>query len=339
MNTRFINESEIMKIFLDDSRFSKIKAKEVSNINSVREEKMKNTYNKDENKKYFESNENVYNDYLTKILSDFESQKENNNYFSQVFKNLDIYCVNNGKTFSQLKHLCYDLSELLGKTSNVIHRIAGVYNKFIAESNSLYNKIHFKRDEQVDLIHKKLKVGLYEWGSQLLTQKKFVIDNLAGFYHFKKHEYASFSKLINFKLEGNNKLRSSLEAITKKKMKLFQSKDIKSWGMNKQNMSGININEIFKDFDIAKVYMLPEQTEKLKKEQRMNNFLNKHVLFEYLNFYTMSQYYIEINFTEFTDKMMNSFNKDDLMWNIFNAQDVDIAYFDRESTFTLKSKV
>lgn len=63
----------------------------------------------------------------------------------------------------------------------------------------MFKKIGFNPDKQVENIHKKLKIGLYEWGSQLFSQKKYVIDNMASFYHFKKHEYLSFSKLLNSK--------------------------------------------------------------------------------------------------------------------------------------------
>jgi len=40
----------------------------------------------------------------------------------------------------------------------------------------------------------------------------------------------------------------------------------------------------------------------------MINFLDKHLLFEYINFYLNSQYYIEENFAEFSQKMKQSLN-------------------------------
>ncbi len=86
--------------------------------------------------------------------------------------------------------------------------------------------------------------------------------------------------------------------------------------------------------------MIPKQTQPVMKFQKMNAFLNKHILFEYVNFYTNSQFYIEQNFGQFTTKMMKSFKKDDLVWNIFTSPNmVDVSYFDRESTMTFKSSL
>jgi len=41
----------------------------------------------------------------------------------------------------------------------------------------------------------------------------------------------------------------------------------------------------------------------------LNSFLDKHLLFEYINFYLNSQYYIEENFSSFADKMKDSNSK------------------------------
>lgn len=54
---------------------------------------------------------------------------------------------------------------------------------------------------------------------------------------------------------------------------------------------------------------LPKQeTQPLIQMNAMINFLDKHLLFEYINFYLNSQYYIEENFAEFSQKMKQSLN-------------------------------
>jgi hypothetical protein len=49
----------------------------------------------------------------------------------------------------------------------------------------------------------------------------------------------------------------------------------------------------------------------------LNDYLNKHLLFEFTNFYQNSVYYTKENFREFNSKMHDSFNHEDLIWNTF----------------------
>ena len=71
----------------------------------------------------------------------------------------------------------------------------------------------------------------------------------------------------------------------------------------------------------------------------VNIFLNKHLLFEYCTFYSNSKYYLTENFGLFTEKMMASFNKEDLLWNIFDKRPEDIDFIDRDSGYVLKSNM
>ena len=334
---KIIKDSSSFKTFIDDYKFGNIKPKEIKNINSVMKHKIQDLYNKKQN--YFKKNEQVYDRFLTDIFTDFEKQKNNNHYYTALFKNLNNYFFENSKSFSKLKHLSYELSDLLGKTAECVHKIAGAFNKFVLDSNNCYKKINFKRNEEVEMIHKKLKVGIYEWGSQLLTQKKFVTDNLASFFHFKKHEYKTFSDLLHVKIDLTNNILTEQDSLDAKKLKLFQSKDIKKWKIDQEKISNLNIQELFQDFSKVKEFMIPKESFSFYRERDLNRFLNKHVLFEFLNFYTNSQFYFEDNFCEFSDKMMKSFQKEDILFNIFDQSnsDVDVSFFDRKSVYTLNS--
>ena len=69
-------------------------------------------------------------------------------------------------------------------------------NVFIADTNDLSKNIKFKRDENVSQIDKKLKLSLLDWSNYYLKMKKYVIDNFASFFHYKKREYTTFSELM-----------------------------------------------------------------------------------------------------------------------------------------------
>ena len=78
------------------------------------------------------------------------------------------------------------------------------------------------------------------------------------------------------------------EEIDKKKLKLFKEKDISKWNISKEVMKKFDMNKIFDDFDKVKGFMLPEESAPFKEDEKLNRFLDKHVLFEYFNFYNVS---------------------------------------------------
>lgn len=98
-----------------------------------------------------------------------------------------------------------------------------------------------------------------------------------------------------------------------------------------------DFNDIFNNYDKVKQYMLPEETRAVLTQKQIQAFLGKHVLFEYVNFHLNTEFYLEQNFAEFTEKMMSSYNKKDIIWNLFKAQNIDISSFDRESATIVKS--
>ena len=62
-------------------------------------------------------------------------------------------------------------------------------------------------------------------------------------------------------------------------------------------------------------------------------------MYEYFNFYQNSKFYLKENFSSFTRKMMDSYNKDDLLWNIFDKRASEIDISDRDSTFVIKQSI
>lgn len=294
------------------------------------------TYRKNENKSFFEENEKIYDGFLSEIFGTFKKHQQNPDYYLAVFKRLDSLFGVNSKIFSQLKHLSYELSGHLTQAGKTIHRISALYSRYIKEEMETYNKISFKIDAEVDSVTKKLKVGLNEWGSQLLAQSRYVVDNMASFFHYKKHENLSFSQMIATKTEVNANYRKIQDQLDATKRKLYDSKNTDKWKINFNEVQG-DYNELFKDFEKIKPYMIPDESRPVDELRVLNTFLNKHILFEYHNFYTNSQFYIKENFGYFSEKMMESFGKDDLLWNIFNKKPEELSVLDRESTFTLRS--
>ena len=71
---------------------------------------------------------------------------------------------------------------------------------------------------------------------------------MASFYHFKKHEYLTFSKQLNNKIIMSQNLKKQLDDLNAKKKKLFLSKDVKKWKLSQQVLNQVDINKVFEDF-------------------------------------------------------------------------------------------
>lgn len=203
------------------------------------------------------NNHAIYDTYLAKMLKDYVAQPDQKVYFEKVFSHLDVNAKNNAKVFSQLKHMSYELSEMLSKTGEIIKRITSVYSEFMISTDSHYKRIGFQADPKVQESSKRLVIGLNQWSAQLNAQKKFVIDNMSGFFHFKKHEYLEISKLIENRMELNFQFKKKAQLLDEKKQKLFDSKVVERWKVDYNQVPG-DVNELFKTFQKIKPYMLPE---------------------------------------------------------------------------------
>jgi len=205
----------------------------------------------------FHQNEGTYDINLMQYFENYSQNKANPAYFEDVFKVMNDFSKKTQKQFSQLKHLSADLANQLGKTSKLIHNIAQVYDSYIKTCEDYYSKAGFKYQDEVHATNKNLQVGFAEWGSQLLTQKRFTIDHIFSFFHFKKHESKSISALLTQKEEMNEIFKKKQQALDEKKLSLFEAKNPEKWKLNYDNISG-DLNEMFKNFQLIKPYMLPD---------------------------------------------------------------------------------
>lgn len=205
----------------------------------------------------FHQNEGTYDLNLVQYFEKYSQNSSNWAYFEDVFKVINEFSKKTQKQFSQLKHLSSDLANLLGKTSKLIHNISQVYDSYIKTSEEYYSKAGFHYQDEVHATNKNLQVGFAEWGSQLLTQKRFVTDHIFSFFHFKKHEAKSMSTLLTQKEEINDIFKKKLQALDDKKLALFEAKNPEKWKLNYEKING-DLNEMFKNYQLIKPFMLPD---------------------------------------------------------------------------------
>jgi hypothetical protein len=65
-------------------------------------------------------------------------------------------------------------------------------------------------------VNKKFFEGMAQWASELKTQKFYINENMASFFHYKKHEFLSLSNLTNFKLKQGSGLAKKINDFTLK---------------------------------------------------------------------------------------------------------------------------
>jgi hypothetical protein len=205
----------------------------------------------------FKENGQIYDGYLQRVFDNYNESTTHENYFTDLFAKISARSVQNSKQFSKLKHLCYDLADLLLKTGKLVHKISDTYAGCLKATNEFYDKINLRIDPRVENEDRRLQSGLTEWGSQLISQRKFVIDNMASFFHFKKHEQLTVNSLIQSKVGLDELFSRKSTELEKRKLKLFGSKDIPSWKVNLEVM-GASFNELLTSYEKAKPHILPD---------------------------------------------------------------------------------
>lgn len=219
-------------------------------------ERISKIFNDNSKKNLFEENEQTYVNFLAKQFGGFKANSDEG-YYSKVFDSLIDYASGNQKIFSQTKHLCYELAGHVSKVGDTIHKIVAAFETYTTSQSATYKKIDFQINEEVNIVNKKLISGLSEWGSQMLIQKKFIIDNMAGFFHYKKHEYNEMAKLLSLQADVQNKYKKKAQVLEQAKVKLFESKNVEKWKLASNNVK-TDITQILNKFEIARDVMLPE---------------------------------------------------------------------------------
>lgn len=222
-------------------------------------ERILKSYESPEKKMLFRENEQIYDGYLARILENYGQKETEDGFFGTLFDAIEGLAGQSAKQFSTLKHLCFELSETLLKSGKVLHRISEVFAKCIKTTQEFYRKIHLNAEAGAGNggVDKKLQEGLAEWGSQLISERKFVIDNMASFFHFRKHEHLAAAQLVSSKRSVDELYRKKLIELEKKKVRLFESKKIETWKLSLDHLKE-DINELFKNYAKIKPYIIPD---------------------------------------------------------------------------------
>lgn len=220
-------------------------------------DKMLKLYQNPKRRDNFAQNERVYDAFLANLFNKFESNSNNEQFYEGVFGGLSAQCQANAKAFSNLKHLCYDLSNLLQKASDTVVQIATAFRENVNAEDATFTRLNFRTDDVVNATRRKLIGGLHEWASELLSVKKFVNDNMASFFHFKKHENLELATLMNYKMQVTAAYRKKAADLEKIKQKLYDGKDPTKWKVDVASLPE-DFNDLYTSYQKIRPFMLPE---------------------------------------------------------------------------------
>lgn len=205
----------------------------------------------------FAQNEQVYDQYLSNFVQNYGENKSSLSFFGDLNGVLSEYTKNATKMNSKLKHLCYDFSDQMLKMSSQLSEVANQLSKLTAYTNEVYGKLRVAQSPEVVETDKRLQEGIAEWGRQIITQRQFVLDNMASFFHFKKHEFMTFESLIDTKLKVDEAFKKKYFELEAKKQRLFESKNVEKWKIQPTAMNE-SLNELFRNYAKAREHMIPE---------------------------------------------------------------------------------
>jgi hypothetical protein len=195
--------------------------------------------------------------YLSKTFETFPNHTYDTTFLTSIIDSISSLCHVNGKQYSDLKHMSYELSELILKAGKLLHKISDTFHACIKTAQDHFKKIQFNVSPRVEIEERKLQNGLSEWGTQLISQSRFIVDHMASFFHFKKHEQLSFHELIQCKKTFEDHLKRKSADLDKKKSKLYESRNIDGWKVNRESIIG-DFNDLYHSFNKVRVFMLPE---------------------------------------------------------------------------------
>lgn len=205
----------------------------------------------------FSQNEVVYDQYLRNFISNYAENRNSMSYFAELNNSLINYTKNATKMSSKIKHLCYEFSDLMLKMSSQLNEISDHIGKLVTYTNEVYSQLQIQQSQEVAETDRKLQAGIAEWSRQIISQRQFVLDNMASFFHFKKHEFMTFEALIESKLHVDEAFKKKYFELEAKKQRLFETKNVEKW---KIQPTGINesLHDMLKNYTKAREHMIPE---------------------------------------------------------------------------------
>ena len=331
-DSRLVSESQTCEAFFKDPGFGQLGFEEIKAVGPTMGENLELRFAG--LKPQVAKNSAVFETYFSQFFRDHKPAQGFED-LNPLLKVLSTLCAGNATIYSHMKRVSSELSTHLSKASESLRSLAKLFEDLNRETEVTFSQIGLKSDRVILETEKRLKAGFTQWAEQKATESRLCGENLTNFFQFRKYEFQTFSNLFKDNQDCQEELRKKIVKLEAEKKKLFAAKNLAKWNIDSSTVKD-DINEIVNDYNKARKYILPLETSVIDASSEVKLFTSKHLLFEFLNFTLNSQFYANQNFADLSEKLVESIQQDELIWNVFTRLGNDIAELDREGTVIIQ---
>ena len=180
------------------------------------------------------------------------------------------------RLIKEYKYLNVQLQNVIAKIKKINTIWVELYN-----SSSKYNE-----GEITTGVYSSFSKFMNDWTKLYETQINLINENIREYYRYIRNEYHSIREYYALFETSKNGFKKINFKLNETKERLFEEKKIDEWGLDKEDLQ--NKILLFRDKELSKEKMLPEETKKVKDKRKIygsycNSFIDEYNHIKSLN--------------------------------------------------------
>ena len=182
-----------------------------------------------------------------------------------------------------MKRLIKEYKYLNVQLQNVIAKIKKINTIWV----ELYNtSSKYSEGEIITGVYNNFSKFMNDWTKLYETQINLINENIREYYRYIRNEYHSIREYYALFETNKNSYKKMSFKLNETKERLFEEKKLDEWGLDKEDLQ--NKLLLFRDKELSKEKMLPEETKKVKDKKKMfgsycNSFIDEYKHINKLN--------------------------------------------------------
>ena len=182
-----------------------------------------------------------------------------------------------------MKRLIKEYKYLNVQLQNVITKIKKI-NTIWVELYNTSNK--YSEGEIITGVYNNFSKFMNDWTKLYETQINLINKNIREYYRYMRNECHSIREYFALFETSKNSYKKISFKLNETKERLFEEKKLDEWGLDKEDLQ--NKFLLFRDKELSKEKMLPEETKKVKDKKKMfgsycNSFIDEYKHINKLN--------------------------------------------------------
>ena len=182
-----------------------------------------------------------------------------------------------------MKRLIKEYKYLNVQLQNVITKIKKINTIWV----ELYNTgMKYSEGEIITGVYSNFSKFMNDWTKLYETQINLINENIREYYRYIRNEYHSIREYYALFETNKNSYKKISFKLKETKERLFEEQKIDEWGLDKEDLQ--NKLLLFRDKELSKEKMLPEETKKVKDKRKIygsycNSFIDEYNHIKSLN--------------------------------------------------------